>query len=517
MCYNIVMEKKYIKMNNNQNHLSLGNFCRLVKEISLNKVLAGQTEVFCTIFNTDYISDSTINNYCIGYRAIGQEFKEKYFQLQNSKNQTEIDEIIQNLMAIIEGKIYNKLSHEELLTKVNNNDLLKKLCLELLTIAKNDSQVNTDFTEKILKLIEEKNIYQTIITLLFFIVLEKKQPLYQDKKERETIENILNNTNISITELEKVLKLQFQDGINYTYSLKKLAKENNPYACFELGEMEYNGLMTGTPRYIKSYEYYKVAALKKHPRANWLIAKMFYTKKIGNLTKEDLNEAWKYLTTAENLGSIAAINTIGFCYLNGYVPNEPKSLKKAIEYFEKAATYNYVYAFNNLGRIYENQNNYQKAFEYYLKSATLEESWACNKVAEYYRTGKYIPKDLAKAFHYYTLALNVPVNIKNYWAMYNLAKYFYKEGCYEANVEKNTDIAINYLKDAYNNHIEKALEELIDIYIDKYLENPSDNLLNQINEYLQKISTTKYYKQCQENIKTKLSKINKPLKLIKLD
>lgn len=44
--------KKYIKLNNNDNHLSLGNFTRIIKENTINKTSALQTEVFSTLFNT---------------------------------------------------------------------------------------------------------------------------------------------------------------------------------------------------------------------------------------------------------------------------------------------------------------------------------------------------------------------------------------------------------------------------------------------------------------------------------
>ncbi len=62
--------KKYIKLNNNDNHLSLGNFTRIIKENTINKTSALQTEVFSTLFNTTNINDTTINNYCIGIRSI---------------------------------------------------------------------------------------------------------------------------------------------------------------------------------------------------------------------------------------------------------------------------------------------------------------------------------------------------------------------------------------------------------------------------------------------------------------
>ena len=96
------METKYVKMNNNQKELSLGNFCRIVKEQSLNKSYAGQPDVFYAIFLVEDVSDSTINNYCIGYRTIASAFKKIYQKRKNYPNK-EFDETIQNLISIIKG------------------------------------------------------------------------------------------------------------------------------------------------------------------------------------------------------------------------------------------------------------------------------------------------------------------------------------------------------------------------------------------------------------------------------
>ena len=54
--------KKYIKLNDNDNHLSWGNFTRVVKEYTINKSSALQVEIFCTIFDTHLIGDTTVNN-----------------------------------------------------------------------------------------------------------------------------------------------------------------------------------------------------------------------------------------------------------------------------------------------------------------------------------------------------------------------------------------------------------------------------------------------------------------------
>ena len=500
------METKYVKMNNNQKELSLGNFCRIVKEQSLNKSYAGQPDVFYAIFLVEDVSDSTINNYCIGYRTIASAFKKIYQKRKNYPNK-EFDETIQNLISIIKGNIYSELSQEQI--KKEAKKTLKKLSLELYNIAKNDKSVSNEFTKKINEFIKEDKIYESICEILLFIVLEKKQPVYIDKTRREIFENMLNNTNISMNDLEQFLKIQLKDGINYTYSLKKLAKENNPYASFELGDMEYTGTMSGTPRYVKAYEYFKVAASQNHPRANWLIGKMLLEGQIGKNDKETKEKAFKYLKKAEELGSIAATNTIGLCYLNGLIPSIPKEEEKAIKYFKKAAKEDYVYAHNNLGKIYEKRNDLKKAYEHYIIGATLEESWASNKIGKWYLEGIYIEKDEKKAYEYFNKAVEVPKSILDHWAYFNLAKYFYLEGNFEANIEKNIPKAIEYFNKALEGNIDEAYKELILIYIEEYKENENQKDLDNINYYYNKYRLTSSYKKYKKEIDEKIEELIK--------
>ena len=151
------METKYVRMNNNQKNLSLGNFCRIVKEQSLSKTFAGQPEVFYAIFGVDNVSDSTINNYCIGYRSIGSEFKQLYVNRKKYPN-SEFDETILRIVSIIKGEIYPEKSHEEI-SKLAE-EYLTKLSVELYNIAKNDKSINPNFTTYIHTLIEKKQIYK---------------------------------------------------------------------------------------------------------------------------------------------------------------------------------------------------------------------------------------------------------------------------------------------------------------------------------------------------------------------
>lgn len=477
------MKKKFIKLNNNDNNLSLGNLCRYIKEISINKVFASQTEVFCAIFDVEDAIDSTVNNYCIGYRSIGSDYKDIYYNFKKKyyKDEFVMVNVVLSIVSILDANIYSLEDDKEKLNLINNNERLKKLVNSLYNLAKNDTSIKNDFTINIKNKIND-SLYEAFCEILFYIVLEKKQPIYIDNLVKDAIENILNKTNISMNDLEKFLNIQFMDGINYIYSIKQMTKDGNPYAAFELGMMEYNGAMVGYPRYNKCYEYLKIAASSNHPRANFMIAWLIYNKKIGNLEKEDLEMAWHHINIAKECGSIAAINSIGLAYLNGFVPNEGKNINKAIEYFTEASNYNYAYAFNNLGKIYENNLDYEKAFNYYLKSALLEESWACNKIGEFYRLGIGCKKNLKEAFKFYSISNEAPVGISELWSKYNLAKYFYLDGCYDAGVEKDENIAISLLEDIADKKMNACIL-LIYIYSNLYLKNKNILYSNKIKYY----------------------------------
>ena len=485
------MEKKFIKMNNNMNQLSLGNLIRIIKKNSINKHLASQYEIFCIIFDVEDVNESTINNYCIGARCIGDEYKNIYVNLKKkySKNHSVFLSIVSQISCILMGNIYEKHS----LNQINTNKRLKNVCTLLYNISKNDSKVSEDFSSKILKLINSDDLYSCIVELLFYVVLEHVQPFYVSDEINEKIENILYSTNISFDSLQEFLSTQFDDGINYSYSIRQLAKKDNPYALFELGLSEYFGKMTGTPRYNIAFEYFSKAASFNHPRANYIAGRMLVEGTIGHCTNTDIEKGLKYLKKAESLNNIACLNVLGQFYLKKGDEN------KALKYFERAASHNFVYAFNNLGKIYENKKIFDRAFEYYLKSANLDESWACNKIGEMYRLGIGTDINLNKAFEYYNKALNVPIDFLENYAKYNLAVYFYMYGNYEINIEKDEEKALKLLTESSEKVIESQMfllcyyvskkdEEKIEKYKSMIENNPQFNmdLKNQIEDLLKK-------------------------------
>ena len=492
----------YIKLNNNDNHLSLGNFFNIIKKISKNKSSAVQTELFCILFNIENISETTVNNYCTGLRSINSTYKQTYINYKKKyfNNKDILIPTINNLLSIIDRYIYDIKTIKE----INELDSIKNLVLNLHPLVKNDIYVPKKLKKEILSYIKNNNYYEALSSILFFIILDKKQPLYVEEEIKETIENISRNTNLSINDLKKFLEIQFTEGISLIPSLKKLAKNNNPYAMHELGNLEYNGIISGYPRYEEAFNYYKQASSYDHPTSNWMLSHMIINKKIGSLSQDDINNAWYYLQKAKSLDSISAINTIGICYLKGYTKDKEINLTKAIEHFELAAKKNYIYAFNNLGKIYEDKKDYQKAFDYYLLSANEEESWACNKIAEYYRNGIHIEKDLNKAFYYYNIGANSPVNNRCNWNIYNLVKYFYLEGNSTLGIKKDIDKSISLLnqisKEEYSNEL------FLYAYYQKYLENPI--YINEVKHYLNKLNNTNILNKDYKNIiESKLKEI----------
>lgn len=404
--------KKYIKMNNNKNYLSLGNIFDTIKSFSHNKENAMQSELFCTLFGIESINNTTVNNYCVGSRAISVEYKKIIVELKNNLKTKQLVYLrpMLNLISILDDFIYK----DEDIKLINKNEKLKKICNAMLDLAKNDEHIDNEFINKNEKLIENSNLYMAFINMFMYAILDNPQPLY-----KQSIDIKINKE-----ELEDYLKIKLYEGFSYTNSLIELSKKNNIYACAELGSMEFYGEITGIRNFEKSYDYYLKAANKDYPKACFMIANLILTKKVN----KDFNTLWKYLNKAIELGSSAGLNTMGLCYKYGINKDFKIDLEKAKYYFELAAQDGYVYAYNNLGLLCQNEN---EAINYFKISADMGESWALNKVGEYYR----MKNDLSKAYIYYKKSIEAPIKERNKWGYYNLAKYFYNKSCSKENLK----------------------------------------------------------------------------------
>lgn len=398
------MKKRYIKMNE-KNILSLGNICNCIKEVSCGKS-AMQKEIFCVLFNTNDINNSTVNNYIIGIRAIGVLYKKVYIDLYNKYKEDKniFCDIVINIISLLDEKIYN--INENKLDFINNNYNFNNLCIKILDICNKDNSLSEDFVNKLNNFVKHNNLYDMFVLALYHSIVVNKQPIF------------VNDVNVSFNknELENYMKVKLYEGVSYVSSLILLSKNKNMYACAEIGSLAYDGLINGNADYNMAYKYYLIAADKGHPKACYMIANLIYK----GFVKENVNIMWKYLNKGIKLGSNAAINLKGLCYLNGVNPKNIINKNKAIEYFNEASKSGYAFAYNNLGYIYEKDNDMNKAIEYYKISADLGNSWALNKMGEYYRN----KGDMETAYLYYTMSNDAPINERCKWAKYNLEKYF---------------------------------------------------------------------------------------------
>lgn len=502
-------QKKFIKLNTNDNYLSLGNIFRIIKEESNTTNVFLQADLFSIIFNTYTIADSTVNNYCTGLRAINPKYKNYFNEMKNNFEQDK------NIFVLTIGKILELIDFEEVnintitIEQINNNLKLKHICNKLYTISKNDSDVSIRLSNELYKYLENCDLYNFLIQVLFYVVLEKKQPIFINEQLNDIIEKNIYDTNISVNDIQEFIKIQLNSGIWSIRGVKELAKKNNPFACFEIASMEFHGIATGKVIYEEAYKYYKIAAEHNHPVANWAIGYLYYKGFIGNKSKRDMYLAFKYFNKARKLRCSNAFNSLGLIILNGSFPHVKYDKIKAIQMFETAISLGNIYAYNNLGKLYEDEKDYQKAFDYYLFAAELGESWAANKIGEFYRKGIAKGKDLEKAFYYYTISSDSLKFTLCPWSKYNLAKYFYKDGILEININQNISKAIELLEDISDDLVEASIE-LLYIYYELYLKNNKKNkcYLDKINFYKEKCEKFDTYdNKLKSDIEDKLKQI----------
>ena len=406
---------------NNNNYLSLGNIMNTIKSVANNKN-ASQVEIFSSLFNINNINSTTINNYSIGYRPIPIELKKIYNDL-NDKYKTEYKvyiDIILSIINILDNKIY--INNNDSINEINSNVKLSIVIKELIKICYKDNNIDNQFINDIKNL----NNYEKIIKLLNYAILYNIQPIYEQDI----------NIKINKQELDDYLKIKLYYGQSYYSALELLSKKGNMYANAELGSLEFDGLISGKKDYEKSYKYYMKAALKSHPKACWMISNLMLSGKI----KMDFNIMWQYLNKAIKLGSAAAYNTLGICYKKGINKENIVDLKLAYKYFLISSEMGYVFAFNNIGKLYEEENKIEEAIKYYKISADMKNSWALNKVGEYYRK----KGDYKTAFMYYSEAIKCPINERCKYAYYNLAKYYYEKGNIYVNIDIDSQKANEY-------------------------------------------------------------------------
>ena len=154
-----MLKKNFIRLNINDNYLSLGNLFRILKEESVNPNSFWQSDLFCVVFNTENIADSTVNNYCTGLRAINLKYKNYYMNLREkfTKNKNVLLPTVTEILEIVNDNSYNPSSIT--LTKINKDTRMHSICSRLYSISKNDSDVSNKLSKILYKYLSNNDLY----------------------------------------------------------------------------------------------------------------------------------------------------------------------------------------------------------------------------------------------------------------------------------------------------------------------------------------------------------------------
>ena len=162
-------QKKFIRLNVNDNYLSFGNVFRIIKEETNTSQMFLQSDLFSIIFNTYNVADSTVNNYCTGLRAINPKYR-NYFKEMKIKFEQD-----KNVFILTIGKILELIEIEEInadnitLAQINTSSKLKHICNRLYSLSKNDSDVSITLSNVLYKDLEKSNLYNFLVQILFYV------------------------------------------------------------------------------------------------------------------------------------------------------------------------------------------------------------------------------------------------------------------------------------------------------------------------------------------------------------
>jgi TPR repeat protein len=152
---------------------------------------------------------------------------------------------------------------------------------------------------------------------------------------------------IRLSEPEMV-KSQNGERTDVVQYLMYEADYGNPDAQADLGLMHYWGQQGLQRDFNMAFHYYQQAARAGLPMAQYSLAIMYLK---GHGTQQDNETALKYLTSAAGQGIVAALNGLGYYYLN---VADPPNVTAAVNYFERAAELGNHDAAFNLGIIHYN-------------------------------------------------------------------------------------------------------------------------------------------------------------------
>lgn len=256
-----------------------------------------------------------------------------------------------------------------------------------------------------------------------------------------TISKYLSVAGLPGRELKLMVDLMLSQGVSGKmgrHTLMRLASEGNPFAMFEIGELYYYGYITANHEsdFAGASVWYSRAAEKNHPGALWTLGYMMMNNIYPNVPENEIDygAACTYLKRAWELGSVAALTSIGQLYEEGHFPEEESDLfpdcqsdlERAKLCYEQADAQEYHYATNRLARLYERAGQIERAVHCYERSAAMiADGYVYNKLGLFYERGLGCERDPAKACAYYIKAVEgVLPNDVTGWGEFNAGRVY---------------------------------------------------------------------------------------------
>lgn len=220
----------------------------------------------------------------------------------------------------------------------------------------------------------------------------------------------------------------------------RLAENDDPVAIYEVATRYYLGEDDVQEDKTKAIEYYhKLLKFQRNAKAMYRIG---YAYMCEGYKEGYEKEAIPYYEAAFELGNTTAAIQLGIEYEYGEMLE--KNWDKALEYYNFALLSGDESANYNIACIYQKKDMHIEAIEYYRKAEEFGNLDAAIELGLYYAEGKYVEKDLKKSFELYKKAAE---NEEDMEAAFYLGRAYY----YGAGTEENDKAAFALLKKVSEN------------------------------------------------------------------
>lgn len=247
------------------------------------------------------------------------------------------------------------------------------------------------------------------------------------------------------------------------------AEQGQPIAQYLLGHLYQLGQIGNLqPDYQQAKKWYK-AALSNYPYAAVALGFLFDT------VDDDYASSLENYTVAAVANNPQAQYNLGLIY--EYGKGRPVDLKKAGEWYIKAALQGNSHAMTQVASLFFQAGNNQEALNWYQKAAQLKEPGALYQMGLFHETGLGLPANYQKAADYYQEA----ATLGNEKAKLALARMLQ----YGLGLPKDIERAAGLYKELANNHYPYAQYQLALLYVSGQL---GEQMISQGKALLQEAS-----------------------------